>query len=350
MEQVNEYYHFPRGAAMRIRTIKPEFWTDEKVAGWDSDTRLAFVWTWSAADDYGRLRLTPALLRSGAFAYHEMPMERAREILATFTRSGRVILYEVQGEVYGQIVSWDKHQKVDKPGKFQNPSPDQGVMIDSRHSRDTLATLSPCTGSGLEVESEGERKISYPTGTLAPSPRKTRTPKPKPADKPYLDMDDSWEWKNITDDYRKAWAQDFPGIDLDDELRKARAWVRADPAKRRKKDWVRFLGSTWFAKAQQSASGSAGKPNHADYRALDRAAEREWQRVIQSSASNDYQKIGFAVAMLHPRTIEALKVIDKDPANAVWRMADIPLREQLTYKTAFIPAWKASGIPYEVDE
>ncbi len=88
----------------------------------------------------------------------------------------------------------------------------------------------------------------------------------------------------------------------------------------------------------------------ADYRALDRAAEREWQRVMQSGQSNDYQKIGFAVAMLHPRTIAALKVIDKDPANAVWKMADIPIREQLTYKAAFLPAWKASRIPYEVDE
>jgi hypothetical protein len=102
----------------------------------------------------------------------------------------------------------------------------------------------------------------------------------------------------------------------------------------------------------EAASGKAVPKSvpAADFRAVERAAEREWQRVMQAGASNDFQKIGFAVAMLHPRTVAALKVIDKDPANAVWRIADIPLRDQLTYKAAFIPAWKASGIPYEVDE
>lgn len=196
-------------------------------------------------------------------------------------------------------------------------------------------------GTVRDGTNKTNEQVSTPTESLAPSPRKAKAPK---HDKPALNME-TWEWVNLTPDIRQAWSQDYPAIDIDDELRKARAWVRADPT-RKKTNWQKFLAN-WFSRAQDKG-GSKHAP--ADFRAIERAAEREWQRVMQAGASNDYQKIGFAVAMLHPRTVAALKVIDKDPANAVWRMADIPLREQLTYKAAFIPAWKASGIPYEVEE
>ncbi len=38
---------------MRIRTIKPEFWTSEDVASMDWETRLVFLGLWSYVDDNG---------------------------------------------------------------------------------------------------------------------------------------------------------------------------------------------------------------------------------------------------------------------------------------------------------
>ena len=326
---------------MRIRTIKPEFWTDEKVAGWDAETRLAYIWTWSAADDYGRLRLTPAMLRSGAFTYHDMKMERAREILATLTRSGRVVLYVVEGEVYGQVVSWEKHQKVDKPGKFQNPSPEQGVPYDSRECRESVARVSLCTVSGTVPEVEGNGvEVSYPSGTLAPSPRKAKAPK---HDKPALNME-TWEWENITDSYRKAWSEDFPGINLDDELRKARAWVRADPAKRRKKDWVRFLGTTWFKNAQERASSTQRIPI-VDSRTTQLQSERAWQSVARMAAAMPTgDSLEAAMSMLPERTLDALKQWGKYPSLTIQNIGQMSYQQQETCHVAFCKAWLASEV------
>ena len=43
----------------RIRTIKPEFWTDEKVGECSIPARLLFIATWNIADDRGNLERKP---------------------------------------------------------------------------------------------------------------------------------------------------------------------------------------------------------------------------------------------------------------------------------------------------
>ena len=43
----------------RIRTVKPEFWTDEKTGHLSSDAKLLFIGLWNHADDYGVLEWRP---------------------------------------------------------------------------------------------------------------------------------------------------------------------------------------------------------------------------------------------------------------------------------------------------
>jgi len=169
-----------------------------------------------------------------------------------------------------------------------------------------------------------------------------------------VEKDGRFAFDGITEEDRSEWQSLSPDIDIDRELIKVLNREGTHPqwfAKCKKGGrWVATL-KTWMMNAQSYVKQQPTLPGRtfADYRALDHAAEREWQRVLEAGQSNDFQKIGFAVHMLHERTIAALKAIDKDPANAVWKMVDIPIRDQLTYKAVFIPAWKASGIPYEID-
>ena len=53
----------------RIRTIKPEFWTDSKIVALTPHARLLFIGMWNFADDHGcvdddpmqlKLRVLPA--------------------------------------------------------------------------------------------------------------------------------------------------------------------------------------------------------------------------------------------------------------------------------------------------
>lgn len=108
----------------RIRTIKPEFFSDRKVGSLSCRERLAFIWTWTAADDCGRLEWEPALLRAGAFPFDEVLMEDSRSIQGALMRAGLVRVYEVNGEQFAEIVGFAKHQVINRPSKPRCPAPD----------------------------------------------------------------------------------------------------------------------------------------------------------------------------------------------------------------------------------
>jgi hypothetical protein len=55
----------------RIRTIKPEFWEDEKIASLPIPCRLFYIGTWNIADDNGVFRGNPVMLKSKIFPYDE---------------------------------------------------------------------------------------------------------------------------------------------------------------------------------------------------------------------------------------------------------------------------------------
>lgn len=136
---------------MRIRTIKPEFWTDKKVASWDHFTRLFFIGLWSCSDDYGRGSAEPARLASELFPYDlsrecRETLARVSRALARLSEESRITLYEVGGEVYYEVTNWDKHQRVDKPGKSRIPQKNKGISVDSpessRECRESVAKVS----------------------------------------------------------------------------------------------------------------------------------------------------------------------------------------------------------------
>lgn len=163
---------------MRIRTIKPEFWTDKRVSDWDHFTRLLYIGTWSAADDYGRGSAEPARIAAELFPY-DLSRD-SRETLANVSRgfaklseASRIMLYEVSGERFFQIVNWTKHQRVDKPGKSRIPEPSEAdkeaFATLSRHSRDTLATGTGSREQGAGTEEQGAG--SGGVGAVPPVPQ-----------------------------------------------------------------------------------------------------------------------------------------------------------------------------------
>lgn len=71
----------------RIRSIKPEFWADEKLSPLDPITRLVFLGLISMADDAGRL--VDNVKQIDALVFPETS-DSARESLATLSRIGRI--------------------------------------------------------------------------------------------------------------------------------------------------------------------------------------------------------------------------------------------------------------------
>ncbi|GAC1376883.1 MAG: hypothetical protein NVSMB4_05990 [Acidimicrobiales bacterium] len=159
---------------MRIRSIKPEFWTSEDVASLPWEHRLLFIGLWSYVDDNGVGRDVERLIASSLFPLEEDP----RETLATVSRGlqwlsgqGLVTRYEVDGRPLLHITAWDKHQRIDKPNKkrYEPPTCENAVIREtlaesSRDSRDI-----PAPGAGEQgSRGAGEQGITTPS---APPPR-----------------------------------------------------------------------------------------------------------------------------------------------------------------------------------
>lgn len=122
----------------RIRTLKPEFWTDEKVALLPALTRLVFLGLISQADDAGRLVDNVKLLDGLLFPYTD---DTCAEALDDLARTERIIRYRSSsGQPLIQVANWEKHQKVDKPSRYVLPAQEDSES--SRDSRESVARVS----------------------------------------------------------------------------------------------------------------------------------------------------------------------------------------------------------------
>lgn len=110
----------------RIRTIKPEFWQDEKLAPLPPLDRLVFLGLISQADDAGRLNDNIRLLNGLLFPDTDDDCSGSLETLA---RLGRVLRYTSDsGQRLLQITNWEEHQRVDNPSKYTLPPPPPEVV------------------------------------------------------------------------------------------------------------------------------------------------------------------------------------------------------------------------------
>jgi len=108
----------------RIRTIKPEFWTDKKIIRLSRDARLFFIGLWNFADDNGVLEADPLQLKALIFPVDpDIGIEEIEKFLAELEKFELIKTYEVNGTSYIWIKNFRKHQKIDRPRKSNLPLP-----------------------------------------------------------------------------------------------------------------------------------------------------------------------------------------------------------------------------------
>jgi hypothetical protein len=114
----------------RIRTIKPDFWTDEKLTECSLSARLFFIGTWNFADDNGNLQRSAKKLKMQIFPADAMDCEPlVQELIA----QGVLIEYAVNGEKYLHIKGFTRHQVINRPSKSGLPMPSGNEHSDTTH-------------------------------------------------------------------------------------------------------------------------------------------------------------------------------------------------------------------------
>lgn len=155
----------------RIRTVKPELFKHEDLFELEEETglpiRLAFIGLFTVCDREGRFKWRPRSLKVAVLPYDEVDFSRVIDALAS---RGFLVKYTAEdGETYGHIPSWVKHQVINnRERQSVLPSPDsagQTALPLTGGSRVDDAS-SHCTGQDtIGREGKGTGKEGKGTGT-----------------------------------------------------------------------------------------------------------------------------------------------------------------------------------------
>ncbi|WP_143549022.1 hypothetical protein [Rhodococcus sp. ACS1] len=260
---------------MRIRSIKPEFYTSHDIASIkDWSHRLVFIGIWSYVDDNGVGRDDVNLITSELFPLEEDPVAARRhvaEALDTLADLGLLLRYRYEDRYFLAVSGWYRHQKIDRPKKGRYPLPtSDDVEIDTRYAQ-YLAKWASGTGDqgsgeqGNRVNSERAAEVDALFKTFwTVYPRKVNKPKSREAFEKALDR---IEFEPLMEAVTKfANDPNLPSGDEKQFVPYASTWLNRDgweeeslPPRRNSNSSIK---KTATQRAQEYLQGQSIKPEH----------------------------------------------------------------------------------------
>lgn len=148
----------------RIRNIKPDFWTDEKLVELETWERLLFIGLWNFADDEGYMPYSPKRIKMQVFPGDSLEVSRGVQSLISI---GAVELFDSEFGPVLHVSKWSKHQKVSNPSKSKYSTVDL-TPLDGKPRKpaapeqETLEVSTNGTEDSRELrkEREGERGVN----------------------------------------------------------------------------------------------------------------------------------------------------------------------------------------------
>lgn len=146
----------------RIRTVKPDFWTSEKLAGVSRDARLLFIGMWNFADDEGVMPAKLGTLKAQVFPLDVLDLQTLRAWVDELIEVRSVVEYQavIQGEErpFWWVRGLREHQVINRPSKSKYPLPPEnsvsthGVLSEGSVSAHGVLTESSVSAHGVLSE------------------------------------------------------------------------------------------------------------------------------------------------------------------------------------------------------
>lgn len=212
----------------RIRSIKPDFFTDERLGECSTSARLALVACLVFADDEGNLERSARQLKAQAFPYDSLNVE---PLIVELLDHGLVIEYEVGGKKLLHIKGFKKHQKIDRPS-----SPKFPLYEPSMRTQRTLDEPSMLKGR----EGKGEEGITTTTTTSS---------EPKNDAVLHIPLVGKAEYA-VSAELVGELSKLYPAVDVPQTLNEIRGWNLANPTKRKTARGILNHINRWMEKEQ----------------------------------------------------------------------------------------------------
>lgn len=119
---------------MPNRILKESICTSETIDKLSAEEERFFYRLIVQCDDFGRLDARPQILRAKCFPLKtdSLTNEDIQRWLKALVEVGLIVLYEVDGRPYLQVITWAKHQRTRaKESKYPDPSKGRVISLNS---------------------------------------------------------------------------------------------------------------------------------------------------------------------------------------------------------------------------
>lgn len=217
-------------------------------------------------DDFGRFDGRTAVIKNRLFPLKDgLTLKTVETALHGLANAGLVSFYTVEGRRFLCLPTWGKYQtQRAKVSKY--PAPDTADESDEQSSaiicKQMQADGSKCSriresNSLFAIRDTGIENI----GT-----------EPQAASMPpviFLPLNDGAEYP-VSQEQCHEWAGLYPAVDVIQQLRQMRAWLIANPRKKKTKSGINRFIVTWLSKEQdrggvygkEESRGQQGKPEY----------------------------------------------------------------------------------------
>jgi hypothetical protein len=131
---------------MPNRIIKESICTSDNLNNLTADEEVFFYRLTVNCDDYGRLDARPQILRAKCFPLKidKIKEKDVEKWIVSLVRENLIILYQVDGREYLQLVTWTDHQQVRaKKSKFPAPDEEGSQLITFDNNCNQVTTDAP---------------------------------------------------------------------------------------------------------------------------------------------------------------------------------------------------------------
>lgn len=108
---------------VKRRMIHECLWSSEHFIDLTMQQRLLWVGLITTADDQGRGRAHPGLVRAAIFPFDVIAQDDIQKDLEKLRDTGLLILYETEGRIYYQVVKWWEYQSPSWASISEHPAP-----------------------------------------------------------------------------------------------------------------------------------------------------------------------------------------------------------------------------------
>ena len=226
---------------MPNRIIKESICDSEKLAALSDFEFRLWVGLITQADDAGRGDARPAYIKGHVFPFRErVTTKDINAALHALAAVSCVTLYTVGGRPYYSFPSWAKHQRI-RDCKPKYPGPENADS--PQPAADCGGLPQPAADCGLNpIQSE-----SNPN----PNPKYIGT-EPQAASMPpmiFLPLNDGTDYP-VSQEQCHEWAGLYPAVDVIQQLRQMRAWLIANPRRRKTTRGINGFIVNWLSREQ----------------------------------------------------------------------------------------------------